>query len=108
MAPSEISRKVPVIALWTLASAAVAAIAYRTGVEKGAAGDSGRGDGVATVDVRWGADEDIERVLSFWFDGSSHDNHRTKWFAQVWSVDRLPVVRCVLHEAVRQYKQFLQ
>lgn len=27
--------------------------------------------------------EEVERVLSLWFDGSTTENHRTKWFAQV-------------------------
>ena len=36
-------------------------------------------------------DEEVERVLSLWFDGSTTENHRTKWFAQVW----LCVVCCV-------------
>ena len=25
----------------------------------------------------------VESVLSVWFDGSTEENHRTKWFAQV-------------------------
>lgn len=30
-----------------------------------------------------GEEDEAERVLSLWFDGSTTDNHRTKWFAQV-------------------------
>lgn len=31
-------------------------------------------------------DDEVERVLSLWFDGSTTENHRTKWFAQVCSL----------------------
>lgn len=78
---------------WTLISAAVATAAYRRGVAKG-------GSSTATTPVDYssssvgyegeGKDEDVasdseavESVLAFWFDGSTADNHRTKWFAQV-------------------------
>lgn len=77
----------------------MAAVAYREGVAKGTrcAADDGHscssagggrggrtGNDGTVVDAKGGGKEDVERVLSLWFDGSSHDNHRTKWFAQVW------------------------
>lgn len=79
-----------------LISATVAAAAYHRGLAKGvAAGASsseGGGRGLADDlpcgvidDAVEGADEmaAVESVLSVWFDGSTADNHRTKWFAQV-------------------------
>lgn len=45
-------------------------------------GDSSTNDDSSGVLVEAGP-SDVERVLSVWFDGSSTENHRTKWFAQV-------------------------
>ena len=70
-------------------SAVVAAAAYRRGLSKGAglAGEgSGKADGVSgggCSTVQEEEEKEVERVLSVWFDGSTADNHRTKWFAQV-------------------------
>lgn len=73
-------------------SMAVAAAAYRRGLSKGAAlaGEGGgraagmRGGVCDTTDEEEVEEErEVERVLSVWFDGSTADNHRTKWFAQV-------------------------
>ena len=98
MAPS-IDRRVSVVALWALTAAAMAVVAYKEGVAKGSrcAADDGhscssagggrgerKGNGGTIIDSKGGENEDVERVLSLWFDGSSRDNHRTKWFAQVW------------------------
>lgn len=74
-------RKISVVALWALTSAMVAAAVYRRSLVKGnvvrkrgGASRSGVGDeGIA----------EAESVLSFWFGGSTADNHRMKWFAQV-------------------------
>lgn len=68
-------------------TAVVAAAAYRRGLHKGAAraGEVGSRASVVRGGVREAEDEEeeVERVLSVWFDGSIADNHRTKWFAQV-------------------------
>lgn len=91
------TRRVSLVVLWTLASAAVAAIAYRKGLNNGETAQGGsRGvDGLVEDFRTRGEEEDgeigdnseggaaVERVLSLWFDGSTADNHRTKWFAQV-------------------------
>eukprot|EP00752_Nemacystus_decipiens_P010432 g9296.t2 len=34
-------------------------------------------------------DEEVDRVLSLWFDGSTTENHRTKWFAQGDAIARV-------------------
>lgn len=78
-------------------SAAVAATAYRRGLSKGAAlAGEGGGKGVGVPDGVCPTEEEdeqeVERVLSVWFDGSTADNHRTKWFAQVRKL--FLVVRC--------------
>lgn len=72
-----------------LVSAAVATAAYRRGLARGADGAGGSRDkdgravyvpgGIGAMDE----EEAAESVLSMWFDGSTADNHRTKWFAQV-------------------------
>lgn len=55
--------------------------------------DSYNGGGITAVAVdvdvaagesrRHDEEEEVESVLSLWFDGCTADNHRTKWFAQV-------------------------
>lgn len=81
----------------TLFSAVVAAAAYRRGLAKGAAAAAANssskeersgetslyGDGCDTAD-----EAAVESVLAVWFDGSTAENHRTKWFAQVCFVPR--------------------
>lgn len=74
-------RNVSIMTLWALTSAVVAAAVYRRGLVKGNAVKKRGGASRSGVD-----DEGIaeaESVLSFWFDGSTADNHRMKWFAQV-------------------------
>ena len=80
-----------VLPCWALISAVVAAAAYRRGLDKGAAvlgsrrGERGGGVAVDVADPTDITQEEVavESVLSLWFDGSTADNHRTKWFAQV-------------------------
>lgn len=77
-----------------LVSAVVAAAAYRRGLAQGAAvaqedgNEAGRGAGdlASSFDSTQKGEAEWESVLSVWFDGSTADNHRTKWFAQVEEV----------------------
>ena len=69
-------------------SAAVAAAAYRRGLSKGAAlagegADRATGVSRSVCFTEEEDEKEVERVLSVWLDGSTADNHRTKWFAQV-------------------------
>lgn len=69
--------------------------AYRIGLFDGAAnssrncrrrargGEDPAGDALSPSSLEEEEYEEVERVLSLWFDGSTADNHRTKWFAQV-------------------------
>lgn len=99
MAVALSGKHISLAALWTVASAVVAGVAYQRGLNHAASKSARVGDDLVARrqrDAAWGEGgeggdetrlgenhEDIERVLSFWFAGSTRDNHRTKWFSQV-------------------------
>lgn len=88
-----LAKQVSLLTLWTLASAAIAVIAYRRGQVKGACASGSRVNGLHSTrdspEKGDGGDDDnedigsAESVLSLWFDGPTAENHRTRWFAQV-------------------------
>lgn len=88
-----IGRQVSLVTLWVLVSTVtVATVLHRRGLAKGARErkstedtPADKGDTNASKEFPGCTEamEEAESVLALWFDGSTTDNHRTKWFAQV-------------------------